>query len=316
MKRIIIAMAAVLFSVMSATGVFAQNVSKTFRIANIHGIRVTGLYRVTLEEGDSDLVEVKCPEKTMKGVVVKEKNGILYLELDTEKITGKKNATNISYNTKADGTVYAKIGNKRYIVGPIFVKLQSRRLDVITMNGISSLTTTGVFKGGKTTVKLSGAAKVAKTHLSVEDVNIDISGAAALSLAGSFKNVRSEIGGASKVSIEGDMVDVYTSCSGASKYKLVGNINKGKVECSGASICTLSGSAQDLTVSVSGASKVNGASFTVRNAKVTASGASKASVKVLSGLKANASGASEICYYGNPATTDLTKSRGSSISGR
>lgn len=316
MKRIIIAMTAVLLSVMSVTGLFAQNASKTFKISNVHGLRITGLYRVTLEEGDSDIVEVKCPEKTMKGVVIKEKNGILYLDIDAEKITGKKNSSFTSYNTKSDGTVVAKVGNSKYIVGPIYVKLQSRRLEVLIMNGPSTLTTTGVFKGGKTTVKLSGASKVSKTNLSVEDVSIDISGASAISLGGSFKNVKSEISGASRLTIEGNMVDVYASCSGASGFRMNGNINKGKIECSGASKCTMSGSAQDLSITVSGASKVNGSSITARNAKVTASGASHASVKVLSKLNASASGASSISYYGNPSEKELSKSRASSITGR
>jgi len=101
--------------------------------------------------------------------------------------------------------------------------------------------------------------------------------------------------------------------SGASQLR--GDIEAGDtwIEVSGASEMTLKGSADDLDVNASGASVVDLADFSVRDADLDASGASKITVDASGTLNVDASGASMVTYLGSPRMGRVDTSGSSSV---
>lgn len=63
-------------------------------------------------------------------------------------------------------------------------------------------------------------------------------------------------------------------------------------------------SSEPLNVNASGASQFRGQKITAKQADLKVGGASYASATVIETLRADASGASKIDYYGNPQTTN------------
>jgi hypothetical protein len=108
--------------------------------------------------------------------------------------------------------------------------------------------------------------------------------------------------------------DLDITVSGASR--VTGNIIAGNVEfgISGASTIQLEGSANDIDANVSGASHLNLDDFTVNNADINFSGASSGTVNLNGRLDANLSGASTLWYIGEPTSTDINTSGGSTVS--
>jgi hypothetical protein len=108
--------------------------------------------------------------------------------------------------------------------------------------------------------------------------------------------------------------DLDITVSGASR--VTGDITAGNVEfgISGASTIQLEGSANDIDANVSGASRFNLDAFTVNNADVNFSGASSGTVNLNGRLDANLSGASTLWYIGEPTSTDINTSGGSTVS--
>ena len=81
----------------------------------------------------------------------------------------------------------------------------------------------------------------------------------------------------------------------------------------GAGEVTLRGSAGDLTVNAAGASTVDLADFPVADANVEAIGASEVTVNASGRLDADASGASDVYYLGNPTLGTVDTSGASSV---
>ncbi len=101
--------------------------------------------------------------------------------------------------------------------------------------------------------------------------------------------------------------------SGASRVS--GNLTAGdlEIEVSGASSVELSGQADNIDLQVSGASRVDLTDIPVRDADITLSGASEATVNVSGALDIELSGASRLFFYGNPVMGDTDVSGASTI---
>lgn len=101
--------------------------------------------------------------------------------------------------------------------------------------------------------------------------------------------------------------------SGGSDYKL--KLNSEKLECSlsGGSDADLTGTATYASYDISGGSDVKAKDLNSKVCKIDASGGSDAIVNVSEDLEANASGASDIYYYGNPKKKNISSSGASSI---
>lgn len=86
-----------------------------------------------------------------------------------------------------------------------------------------------------------------------------------------------------------------------------------KIDISGASKVVITGQAKDLNIEASGVSKVNAEGLKVENAEINSSGASNLTVSVSNELNADASGASQVNYVGDPKNLIKDTSGASSI---
>lgn len=143
-----------------------------------------------------------------------------------------------------------------------------------------------------------------------------LSGASSGTVSGfnSISNFDLVVSGASSVD-KLDMVagDAEFEVSGASRVS--GNLTARnlKFEVSGASSVELSGHADNINLRVSGASRVDLPDIPVRDADVTLSGASQATINVRGTLDIELSGASSLFFYGNPVMGDTDVSGASTI---
>ena len=110
--------------------------------------------------------------------------------------------------------------------------------------------------------------------------------------------------------------DFAADASGASRIH--GDVSAGDVElhASGASTISLAGEGGNVTAEASGASTIDLEEFAAADADVVASGASNVSVNLSGRLDANASGASNVFYLGNPTMGDIETSGASNIQQR
>lgn len=127
-----------------------------------------------------------------------------------------------------------------------------------------------------------------------------------------------EASGATRVNLSGfrSSEDLRLNVSGAST--VTGDIEGGDLaaDVSGASTLRLNGSGGSADVVASGASTADLSNFSLTNATVEASGASRINVDVSGTLNAEASGASSVRYTGNPTVERSNSSGGSSIQGQ
>lgn len=146
-------------------------------------------------------------------------------------------------------------------------------------------------------LELSGASQGKATGFSSSDeLDINLSGASDLNVSSIKAGVLSfEISGASHVA---------------------GNITfeDGRFNISGASTAELDGSAKNIILDVSGASDARLSEFTVIDANIIISGASRATINATGKLDADVSGASRLTYLGSPTLGKVNSSGGSTIS--
>ena len=122
----------------------------------------------------------------------------------------------------------------------------------------------------------------------------------------STDNFEIEISGASQLKLmKISAGDIYFEISGASD--VTGDIAAEDIEfeVSGASSVQLEGSGGDMVIDTSGASHLRLADFTVNDADVTLSGASKGTINLTGRLDAKLSGASTLEYIGEPALGEM-----------
>jgi hypothetical protein len=125
---------------------------------------------------------------------------------------------------------------------------------------------------------------------------LDTSGASQCTLTGfkSPKNLTVDVSGASSVRGDIEAGDATFDVSGSGQV-------------------TLAGSAQNVTIDASGGSEVNLADFRVNDAAVDASGSSTVTVNAGGKLDAEANGASDVYYLGNPTLGDINTSGASTV---
>lgn len=123
-----------------------------------------------------------------------------------------------------------------------------------------------------------------------------------------------DLSGASEVDIENVKAgDARFKISGASHISGDIEIDNGRFKISGGSTIELEGSATDIYVDASGASSLRLSNFSVIDADITLSGASRATIDASGRLDAGASGASKLYYVGNPTLGSIRTSSGSTI---
>jgi len=102
--------------------------------------------------------------------------------------------------------------------------------------------------------------------------------------------------------------------SGANQIKITGVKSENfVVETSGASKIFVAGEAKTVEIEMSGATRVDASELRAARAKVSSSGASRASVYATEEVNADLSGASNVTYYGAPKTVNKEVSGASSV---
>ncbi len=132
---------------------------------------------------------------------------------------------------------------------------------------------------------------------------IDVSGASKARIIGfsSTTALSMEVSGASNLDLSNIKAgNTNLEVSGASHIKGELEITGGNFNISGASTLDLNGKANNINAEISGASSGKLENFYVVEARITASGASNATVNVSGDLSAEVSGASRVYYLGNP----------------
>lgn len=144
---------------------------------------------------------------------------------------------------------------------------------------------------------------------------LELSGAARGTARG-FKSIHDSkivLSGASSLDADIEAYDMNIEVSGASR--LTGNLkaNNIKLRESGASRIQLVGSGNNMDLEVSGASQAQLDGFTVNDARVEVSGASRASIAPTGKMDVSLSGASSLEYSGNPTLRGLDISGASTM---
>lgn len=123
------------------------------------------------------------------------------------------------------------------------------------------------------------------------------------------------LSGSSRATIDGFESGKSLTVEQSGSSSVRGTIRAGDtvVELSGSSRVTLTGAASALTVRASGSSRADLSSFPADSASVKSSGASEVTVSVSDRLQASASGASQVYYRGNPASTRADTSGSASV---
>ena len=149
-------------------------------------------------------------------------------------------------------------------------------LHEVRLGGATRCTVRGFNLSHKFAVEISGASSAEIVDMSTEDFEAEISGASRLS------------GGAT---MDGDA----------------------RFTVSGASTATLAGYGSNLVIDASGASNVELSQFTVHNARVELSGASRATINLDGRLDADVSGGSTLLYVGEPTMGEISVTGGSTV---
>lgn len=106
------------------------------------------------------------------------------------------------------------------------------------------------------------------------------------------------------------------SASGGTEIKLNIAVNQLSCSLSGGTETHLSGTATSASIDISGASDIKAKNLSIKSCSISTSGASDAVLTVTEKLDAEASGVSDITYYGNPKQKDISKSDMSDIVAR
>lgn len=134
-----------------------------------------------------------------------------------------------------------------------------------------------------------------------------------------FKDLRSiSAGGGSDVTSDERLLfdEIKLNAGGGSDIKLELNAELVEANAGGGSDIVLSGNAKYLKANASGGSDFKGKDLRSKYCKVNVSGGSDAFVWVESELTANASGGSDVHYYGNPEQVKKSTSGGSDVNKR
>lgn len=123
------------------------------------------------------------------------------------------------------------------------------------------------------------------------------------------------LSGATRATVKGfnSSHNLIVWLSGASRVSGDITAHDAEFNVSGASTVRLEGSANDMIIEASAASNLDLGDFTVSNAEVKLSGASKATLSLYGRLDADVSGASDLSYIGEPTMGNVSISGASTL---
>lgn len=280
----------------AATALSAQTISKSYNLSGFDAIAISYIYDVQITEGNSDLLEVTCPEAVAQYLNIYVSDGTLHMEADRIPMKLHKTLNNID----------------------ITVTLQMNKLNSISMTGASSLKVNGEYDSDKFRLSMSGASELkSPLHINATHFNATLSGACQAEVYGTFGNIHCNISGAADIEINGNAKTAIINASGAADVEYSGNISQiCKVECVGAAETTLEGSVPAIEIKCSGAAEVDAEKMIAKTATAAASGASSIKVYGDDLLNLETTGGSKIRYYGKAKQLNLPKDNSIARGGR
>lgn len=271
--------------------VFAQDVTRSYQVAQFSGISAGSVFDVKLTKSSVNTISTTADAEVSKYIVVKVKNGVLYLELDTDRMP------------------FLMRRNIKYVKANITIT----QLDKVYLSGAARLRSSGIFSPDSFKGDFSGAATAEGLNINAEISAIQVSGASKLEIKSKSRKVKYDLSGASVVTIDQESSDINLDGSGASKMDFIGSSEKIVVSISGATKVKMKGSATTAIFEASGASQLDAEYFIVQDAKVEASGVSNVRTNVTRTLSAEISGGSALRYLGNPTMKNIETSSQASI---
>ncbi|MDD2491115.1 MAG: DUF2807 domain-containing protein [Bacteroidales bacterium] len=286
MKRVFTLIIAVLVTVVLS----AQNFTRSYPVSSFTGINAGGVFDITLVKGSSNTVTITSDKEISQYVEVKVKSGVLYLNLDTDKMPNSIKR------------------RMKYIEANISIK----QLEKIYLSGAARLSSSGLFNPATFKGDFSGAVVAKGLNINSQTATFYASGASRIDIKGKFQSVKYDISGASKVTIDQDATDVTLGGSGASVMDYSGKSTIVDVSISGATHVSMKGSATTANFEASGASVLNAEDFIVKDVDIEVSGVSQVRANVTGSISAEISGGSVVNYSGSPVVKKIeTSSQGS-----
>jgi len=180
------------------------------------------------------------------------------------------------------------------------VYLEMDDINSIDLSGAAKATFAGNFKTEDLDIDISGAAALYDLSISGQSLDADLSGASNADITGSFpKKVDIDMSGAAKMKLNVDSETLKGDVSGAGKFICSGNFKECHICCTGASTAELSGKTAKAEYECSGASTIDAQELSAKTVEVELTGASKSTVYASDELHYNVSRASKMVYYGN-----------------
>jgi hypothetical protein len=269
----------------------AQDITKNHPVGNFTGINAGGVFEITLAKSSSSSVSTTASSEVSQYIEVKVKDGVLHLDLDTDKMPNslKRNMKSV----KATITI--------------------AQLEKLFLSGASRLKSSGIFSPATFKGDFSGAVTAEGLIINAGTASVVVSGASRLEMKGKSQIVKYDISGASNVMIDQDASDVKLGGSGAAKMDYSGNSTQFELSISGATKVKMKGSATTAIFEASGASNLDAENFIVKDVDIEASGVSNVTTNVTGSISAEISGGSTVRYTGNPVMKNIETSSGASI---
>ena len=172
-------------------------------------------------------------------------------------------------------------------------------LTSVDLSGASEFHSEYGLEGDKVEVELSGASEF-YCDIDADEVDIDLSGASDFFGDILADEIEMDLSGSSKIKGYVEALDLDLEMSGASEATFEGQVDMLKIDLSGSS---------DIKKTING----NRYGFACNQCEGRISGSSNAYIHCDGTIKVNLSGASDLYYTGNAATTGSTTSGGSGI---
>ena len=163
-------------------------------------------------------------------------------------------------------------------------------------------------------IQLSGSGKIVADSVSVNSLELDVSGSGNIQSHFYGKNFQSSISGSGLMNIIADCDTVEANISGSGRINLEAyKCSLSEITISGSGKAELTGSSDKAIFSIIGSGKISAYDFPVKKADITISGSGDIYVKVSEILDAILSGSGDLHYMGTPLINFNTSGSGKLI---
>jgi len=262
----------------------SQLIEKSYDFKDFNSVSISGAIQYDVEQADNYSVVVSLHEDMLERLDIRQTGNTLAI--------GMKYVPFSTPNVKV--TISMPQLSRLEVLGACDGKAagfdSNNALD-IRLFSASEMDTN--IKAGITTIFLSGASRI-NGNLTSTDTEIKLSGASDLNMTLQTENTVINASGSSDIRGSLKALDCQFTLSGAGT-------------------CDLTGSAGDISIIASDSSDFDSSGFTAQTADVTLTGASDASIGVITALDVDISGASSLTYTGNPTMGKIAVSGASEI---